>query len=1320
MPTLERLTAADLRAVISGFADALAAHREPINRLNVYPVPDGDTGTNMALTLESVVDRARRRRRRPGRDLQGHRPRLAHGRPGQLRRDPLARSCGACPTVVRGGRRRSTAPRWPARSTPAVRRPPTARSCARSRARSSPSCGRRPRRPRPRPTAAPTLVGVLEAGPDAGAATRWPRTPELLPVLAEAGVVDAGGTGFLLLLDVAPPRGRRAAGARARRVEVAGASAELIGPMAAHGDGGHGEAASPTCATRSCTSSRPPDETIPGFKDVWAGIGDSIVVVGGDGLWNCHIHTDDIGAAIEAAHRRRPAPPHPGHRPARAGRGGALGPRGRADAGRAVDRPRARSPPRSWPWPTGDGIRRIFHSLGVQGIVTGGQTMNPSTAQLLEAVEAAPADAGRDPAQQQEHHPGRRAGRRPDRQDGARRAHPGRGRGLRLAARLRPRGRRPTTTPRRWPRPPRRRRRRRGHPGRARLHHATSGPIPRATTSASPATASGPSATTSAGAATALLDRAGRPTSTRSSPSSRARAPAPADHPPHHGVAATTTAPGVERRGPPRRPAALPVPLRHRVAAPPSTAGPTVAITSPSSPQLPGHRAEGRRRAARPRRARPSSGSRRCSTCSPTTRGATSTAPTQAPHRRPRRGARRRLVLVTVERVDRRGAPATGAVAGRRSTSPTASGHLQVTFFNQPWRERQLQAGHRGRPVRQARGVPGPAADDQPGRRPRRRPHRAHRAGLPAVGEGRRDRRWDIGRVDGRGAAPGRRSFADPVPDERAATASTSSTGRRPSTTSTRPSRWRDGGGGPPPPGVRRAAAGAAGAGAAQAGARARRPRASRHDVGAARLASSAGSTSGCPFPLTGAQRRVIAEIDADLAGPPPDAPAAAGRRRRRQDRRGRGGAARRGAGRPPGRAHGADRGAGRAAHLGHPGPARRRRRCPTTARQPVRRRRRRCGSSCSPTARRRPSAAASWPAWPTATVDLVIGTHALIQEGVEFRSLGVVVIDEQHRFGVEQRAALRDKGAGERRARRAGHDRHADPAHRGHDRLRRPRRVGARRAAAGAHPDRHHVGARARATTRPRCGRRCATEVAAGRQAYVVCPLIEEREKLEVRSAEETFERLARGRAAGPAARAAARPGRGRPRRRPAMDAVPRAATLDVLVATTVIEVGVDVPNATVMVILDADRFGIAQLHQLRGRVGPGRGAVVRAAWSAQADDPRRRGPARGAGAHHRRLRAGRGRPRPAGRGHDHGRAPEGPQRPQAGVAAPRPRVGRAGPGGGVRARRRRPRPRPPPRYWPARSTSSSTRTRPTSCSRAEGGSHFYAEVVALATTSA
>ena len=120
----------------------------------------------------------------------------------------------------------------------------------------------------------------------------------------------------------------------------------------------------------------------------------------------------------------------------------------------------------------------------------------------------------------------------------------------------------------------------------------------------------------------------------------------------------------------------------------------------------------------------------------------------------------------------------------------------------------------------------------------------------------------------------------------------------------------------------------------------------------------------------------------------------------------------------------------------------------------------------------------------------------------------------------------------------------------------------------------------------------RVRTEVAAGRQAYVVCPLIEESEKLQARSATEEYDRLRTE--VFPDLRLALLHGQMPAKEKEAVMAAFRRGELDVLVATTVIEVGVDVPNATVMVILDADRFGIAQLHQLRGRVGPGRRPVV------------------------------------------------------------------------------------------------------------------------------
>ncbi len=224
-------------------------------------------------------------------------------------------------------------------------------------------------------------------------------------------------------------------------------------------------------------------------------------------------------------------------------------------------------------------------------------------------------------------------------------------------------------------------------------------------------------------------------------------------------------------------------------------------------------------------------------------------------------------------------------------------------------------------------------------------------------------------------------------------------------------------------------------------------------------------------------------------------------------------------------------------------------------------------------------------------TVDIAIGTHALIQEGVEFHSLGAVVVDEQHRFGVEQRAALRDKSTGHVPdvlvmtatpiPRTAAMTVYGDLDVSVLDEL-PPGRTPILTKWANGPLLEVEVWADVR------------HEVEAGRQAYVVCPLIDESEKLEVASAEETFQRLAADELAG--LRLGLLHGRLSPAEKEMTMDLFRAGQLDVLVATTVIEVGVDVPNATVMVILDADRFGIAQLHQLRGRVG--RGAHASTCW--------------------------------------------------------------------------------------------------------------------------
>lgn len=232
--------------------------------------------------------------------------------------------------------------------------------------------------------------------------------------------------------------------------------------------------------------------------------------------------------------------------------------------------------------------------------------------------------------------------------------------------------------------------------------------------------------------------------------------------------------------------------------------------------------------------------------------------------------------------------------------------------------------------------------------------------------------------------------------------------------------------------------------------------------------------------------------------------------------------------------------------------------------------------------------------------VDLLIGTHALIQDSVGFPSLGLVVIDEQHRFGVEQRAALRDKGAGEAVPdvlvmtatpipRTAAMTVYGDldvsvldemppgrtPIVTSWVRLPHSDDDG-KLITEGVDPEAEEA-----------MWAHVREQITAGRQAYIVTPLVEESEKLEVSSAEETFVRLQDDELHG--LKLGLLHGRVSSAEKEETMSQFRAGRLDALVATTVIEVGVDVPNSTIMVILDADRFGIAQLHQLRGRVGRG-----------------------------------------------------------------------------------------------------------------------------------
>ncbi|HUZ08929.1 MAG TPA: DAK2 domain-containing protein [Acidimicrobiales bacterium] len=388
MTPLAAMAPDQVRGVMLAYRDVLRTHQQAVNRLNVYPVPDGDTGTNMALTLDAVVS-----------ELDG----IGNG----------ARMAEVCKAVAHGslmGARgnsgvilsqllRGLAERWAAAeevgpadvaealvvasnlADKAVVRPVegTILTVARAAGEGA-SAGR---------SDGGGLLEVLESARTA-AADALERTPQMLEVLARAGVVDAGGTGYLLLLDAFLTI---ADGRPLPEPEPDGAAPWLPGAFDDRtGYRERGGVADLRYEVMYLLNA--PDDAVDDFKEVWAGLGDSIVVVGGDGLWQCHIHTDDIGAAIEAAlDAGRPAAIRVTDlleqvEEERWVRDGARG----SETGSS-------QPPGPPPVTgvvavvTGDGIGRIFRSLGVHSQVVGGQSMNPSTAQLLQAVDALASDA---------------------------------------------------------------------------------------------------------------------------------------------------------------------------------------------------------------------------------------------------------------------------------------------------------------------------------------------------------------------------------------------------------------------------------------------------------------------------------------------------------------------------------------------------------------------------------------------------------------------------------------------------------------------------------------------------------------------------------------------------------------------------------------------------------------------------------------------------------------------------------------------------------------------------------------------------------------
>lgn len=366
------------RSSVVAFRDALMEHKAIINALNVYPVPDGDTGTNMSLTLESVVADLPE----PGSPMADVCKAVSHGslmgargNSGVIMSQILrGLSSGLAASEAPDGAMFSAALTAAAEAAyGAVGNPvegtilTVVREAAEAAAEADLS----------------SLLAVLEAARE-GAAVALEKTPSLLPVLAEAGVVDSGGTGLLLFFDAA----LKVMDGREIPAPVM-AEGAMIPDMPADRPDDHEHSALADLRYEVMFFLDAPDDSIESFKAAWAEVGDSIVVVGGDGIHNCHVHTDDIGAAIEC--------------------------------GIAVGRPHKirvtdlleELEEQEWvkqaaaesamanvdPCTTavvavsvGAGVADLFRSLGVQHVVTGGQTMNPSTAELLAAVEALPAE----------------------------------------------------------------------------------------------------------------------------------------------------------------------------------------------------------------------------------------------------------------------------------------------------------------------------------------------------------------------------------------------------------------------------------------------------------------------------------------------------------------------------------------------------------------------------------------------------------------------------------------------------------------------------------------------------------------------------------------------------------------------------------------------------------------------------------------------------------------------------------------------------------------------------------------------------------------
>jgi hypothetical protein len=363
MATLESLTASHVSLLMRTYSEALAGHRSAIDALNVYPVPDGDTGTNMSLTIRSVVEAlpSDADLRATCQSIYDSALAAGRGNSGIIVSQFLRAMAGAwseVSSVDAGGLAASLRAAAEA-AYGAVARPVegTILTVGRDVAEAAVAAADR----------GASLSAVVEEAIEAGRVS-LERTPELLEVLRTAGVVDAGGKGLLLLLDALAHvvDGRPLP-------EPPEVTAPVLGDDPHAAAGAESDIADLRYEVMFLLDSS--EDRIGAFRERWGELGDSIVIVGGDGLWNCHIHTDDIGGSIEAG--------------IEAGRPHRIQITDLLEQVAHVEHVAApvRTESGVVAVAAGEGVRQIFEALGVAEVVVGGQTMNPSVATLVAAVE---------------------------------------------------------------------------------------------------------------------------------------------------------------------------------------------------------------------------------------------------------------------------------------------------------------------------------------------------------------------------------------------------------------------------------------------------------------------------------------------------------------------------------------------------------------------------------------------------------------------------------------------------------------------------------------------------------------------------------------------------------------------------------------------------------------------------------------------------------------------------------------------------------------------------------------------------------------------